>query len=355
MTPYSKENPFHARLKNRTPLTAPDSAKQSHHVELDLTGSNLTYQPGDCVAIMPTNSPDVVDRTLEALGGDESLRHFLTHEANVSHISKGLLRLLSTRIPHLAPLLERENRDQLKHFLDQHEVWDLLETHGNPFTPEEITAKLTKLMPRFYSIASAMSAVGDEVHLTVRHVQYTCRDIRRLGVCTHLLCERTPLDATLPLFIHTANHFRLPQDDNTPIIMIGPGTGIAPYRAFLQERNARNAPGKNWLFFGEWTQKGHFFYETLWTHLVDQDRLRLTTAFSRDQAHKVYVQDKMREHSDELFQWLEAGATLYVCGDAHQMAPAVEQALLDIIAPHTDPKPYLKSLRQSGRYLKDVY
>ena len=355
MTLFSKDNPFPARLKHREPLTAPDSDKQSHHVELDLTGSGLTYEPGDCVAILPTNTPDVVDRTLEALGGDDSLRPFLTHEANVSHISKGLLRLLATRIPHLAPLLERNNRTQLKHFIDQHEVWDLLETYGNPFTPQEICAKLTKLVPRYYSIASSMAEVGDEVHLTVRHVDYTSRDIRRLGVCTHLLCERAPLDTTLPLYIHSADHFRLPEDDATPIIMIGPGTGVAPYRAFLQERLARGASGKNWLFFGEWTRSGHFFYEPLWQRLIDQNKLRLTTAFSRDQAHKVYVQDRMREHADEIFRWLEEGATLYVCGDAHSMAPAVEQTLLDIVAPHADPKSYLKSLRQTGRYLKDVY
>jgi sulfite reductase (NADPH) flavoprotein alpha-component len=356
MSLYSKDNPFPASLKDRKVLTAPDSAKRTHHVELDLTGSGLTYEAGDCVAIFATNTPDVVDRTLAALDGDETLRLFLTHEANVSHISKGLLHLLATRIPALQPLLERTNRDQLKAFLEEHEVWDLLETYGNPFTPNEICEKLTKLMPRYYSIASAMPEVGEEVHLTVRHIEYTSRQIRRLGVCTHLLCERAPLGSTLPLFIHPTDHFRLPQDDHTPIIMIGPGTGIAPYRAFLQERLARNAPGKNWLFFGEWTARGHFFYEPFWRDLEARGKLRLTTAFSRDQAHKVYVQDRLREHATDLYHWLEKGAHLYLCGDAHQMAPAVEQTLLDILAPHTaDPKAYLKSLRHNNRYLRDVY
>ena len=205
-----------------------------------------------------------------------------------------------------------------------------------------------------------MQAVGNEVHLTVALLKYTHQGIVRTGVCTQYLCEQAPLyESVIPIYVQPHHGFTLPSEQ-VPIIMIGPGTGIAPFRAFMQERAAKQASGNNWLFFGECHRTHHFFYESFWTDLIDQGKLRLDAAFSRDQEHKVYVQHRMLEQGSEILNWLDQGAHLYVCGDAQRMAKDVEHALLQIFQMHgnkseEESKQYLKALRTEKRYLRDVY
>lgn len=313
---------------------------------LDIRGSGLRYEPGDCVAILPQNPPELIEKTLDSLGASGSeavlcpktgsshtLRDYLAHRANLSRPPRSLVPL--------------EDREAIRDYIERHKVWELPLAK---ISPQELVDALSPLLPRFYSIASSMEHVGEEIHLTVRHLES--------GICTHYLCEGAPVgDRSVPLYIQGAPHFRLPASHETPIIMVGPGTGVAPYRGFIQERLARGATGGHWLFFGEWTREGHFFYESEWNPLVERGALRLATAFSRDQGEKVYVQHRLLEHGEEVWEWLERGAHFYVCGDAKGMAPAVDSALQEIAQLHgnADPKAFVKALRKEGRYLRDVY
>ncbi len=349
---YSKERPFYSQIKERLPLTCPDSPKQTHHIVLDLKDSGLKYKAGDCIGVLVDNPESLVEATLQALGAtgketitrkgqEHNLKEYLTKEANISTLNRGL----ATKF-----FKNTLSRDECKAYCESHTLAELLSSHEHTFSLQEICEKLTALMPRFYSIASSMHEVGEEVHLTVRHIAG--------GVCTEFLCETAPVrETTIPLYVQPTESFCLPEDDDTPIIMIGPGTGVAPYRSFLQERLARGAKGANWLFFGEWTREGHFLYGDYWTKLERLGHLKLDVAFSRDQEEKVYVQHLMNRQAEELFRWLKEGATLYVCGDAGQMAPAVDQALRQIIEDQgdTDASAYIRELRRSKRYLRDIY
>lgn len=364
---YSKNHPFLASIKERYLLTGPGSQKETWHVVLDLKGSGLQYDVGDCVGILPTNSPEVVERTLDNLGlCDGSIRSFLTHKANVTGLTRRIVRAFAEKQPNEAKRRGLEQllaqKDLLEEYLSDRELWDLLYDHPEVrFSGEDIQTLLQPLLPRFYSIASAQRVVGDEVHLTVRHVAYTSRDIRRQGVCTDFLCYRAPVgEPVVGLFIQKTGSFRLPENPTVPIIMVGPGTGVAPYRAFLQERCATAASGPNWLFFGEWTSRSEFFYRDFWQELVNEGRLRLDTAFSRDQEHKLYVQHRMLEKGAVLWDWLEQGAHFYVCGDAKRMAKDVECALQTIVEERkgcdaTSARQFVRQLRRERRYLADVY
>jgi sulfite reductase (NADPH) flavoprotein alpha-component len=259
-------------------------------------------------------------------------------------------------------LISEGQRESLKEYQAAHEVWDTLaENEEVHFTPEEFCHLLQPLLPRFYSIASSMSKVGNEVHLMIADLNYETNGHVRRGICTHFLGQLAEINSTvIPVYIQPSNGFTLPEDDTIPIIMIGPGTGVAPYRAFMQERQARQAMGVNWLFFGEWHKATEFFYEEDWKTFCLKDNLRVETAFSRDQEHKVYVQHLMLDHGKEIFDLLESGAYLYVCGDAHRMAKDVDAALQLLIKVHgnleeTDVKDYIKKLRASKRYLRDIY
>lgn len=355
MSAFSRESPFYARIRERYSLNRPGSAKDTQHIVLDLSGSGLTYRAGDCVAILPTNDAELVERILNAIGatGDEeivdtrresrtALRSYLTHSAELGQVTKGLMRLV-----------QREAVG--------HHVWDLLEESDSSPSPQELVDQLLPLMPRFYSIASAQSAVGDEIHLTVANFRYLSNAIERAGVCTHYLCEQAPLrEAIIPIYLQPTRHFLLPKRGDSPIIMIGPGTGVAPFRAFLQERMATGATGGHWLFFGEWTRQCDFLYQEYWEEQVSKGSLRLSTAFSRDQAEKVYVQHRMWEERADLWNWLQQGAYLYVCGDAKRMAKDVEAMLLLIAEeqgnlPKGEGRTWVKELRRDGRYLRDVY
>lgn len=381
-TSYSKQHPFPASIKERYTLSQPGSKKNTQHLVLDLRGSGIRYEAGDSLGIFPQHDSELVDKTLQVLkatgkeiiqskqtGESITLVDYLTSKANITDISLKLFGEVAVRQPdadkkhHLKELCREDNREAYKAYLQKHEVWDFLAANEEViFHLQELADLLMPLLPRFYSISSSQRFVGDEAHLTVAHFEYEANGHKRRGVCTHYLCQLAePTLPVVPVFVQPSHGFYLPQDIHVPLIMIGPGTGIAPFRAFLQERILHHqSTGKHWLFFGEWNRAYDFFYEEDWQELSQKGHLHLELAFSRDQEHKIYVQHKMWEKGEELFQWLEEGAYLYVCGDAQRMAKDVEATLQMIIQEFgrkeaQAAKEYLKSLRQQKRYLRDVY
>ncbi len=369
---YSRAQPYLSRIKERFLLTKPASTKKTYHIALDISGSKIFYQVGDSVAILPSNDPEIVDRIVKRLhaSGEEEIfdsrsnslfkfRDYLVHKANVNRINSALFKLLCER--ENSPLLLPENKAELAAYLQSHTLLEILERHPAPLSPSELCKSLMPLMPRFYSIASSLRVFPDEIHLTVAHVSYVAEGQIRLGVGTHFLCDRAVIDETpIPIYIQPSNHFSLPRDPDASIILIGPGTGIAPFRAFLQERLALQEQGRNWVFFGERNRASDFYYDDFWTDLEKQGRIRLDLAFSRDQAEKIYVQHKMIENKKALWNWLQTGAYLYVCGDAEEMAKDVDLALHRIAREEgalseEDARLYVKKLRAEKRYLLDVY
>lgn len=328
---FTRKKPFCAKIKERFALTKPGSTKETYHVVLDIKDSDMEFKVGDSIGILAQNDPVLVQRMIASMGasGDEqileprtnepmTLRDFLTHKANLSRY----------------------------------------EEHG--ISLQDLNQNFAPLLPRFYSVASSPKTHPEEVHLTVTLSTYTYNGELRYGVASHFLCHLAREDSTLvPSYVQVAPHFMLPHDD-APIIMVGPGTGVAPFRGFMQERLARAARGKNWLFFGERHRAFDFFYEEFWTPLATDNKLKLDLAFSRDQADKVYVQHKLLENGKELWSWLQDGAYFYVCGDAEPMAKEVEATIVQLAKQHggmsdEDAKAYLKSLRLQKRYLLDVY
>jgi sulfite reductase (NADPH) flavoprotein alpha-component len=380
-TQYNKENPFLSTIKERFWLSQEGSDRQTYHIVLDLKGSGYLYQPGDSLGVFPVNSSKLVNATLEAMGakGDEivhdkhtnepyHLRDFLTRKANLTDISRKFISEIALRQGResqkqkLDWLLADGNKDALKAYLETHQIWDfLLDNAPVPFTHQEIAHLLMPLLPRLYSISSAQRVVGDEVHLTVSRLSYESNNHERFGVCTYYLCDIAPIGLpVVPIYIQAHHGFTTPEDSSKDLIMIGPGTGVAPFRAFMQERLALEATGRHWLFFGERRGAYDFFYQSYWNELVEKGHLQIDTAFSRDQGHKVYVQHRMEEKAEALFEWLENGAIIYVCGDANKMAKDVDATLHGIIEncggmSTAEAKAYMKALRHSKRYLRDVY
>lgn len=374
---YSRENPFLSSLKVRENLCKPGSDKNTHHLVLDISCSGLTYEVGDCIAVQPDNDPLIVESILDSLsiqkncpvldkktGEPTTAEQFLLKKANLSTVSKKLFTEVvnQTNLSSYQELLKEENKQKLKEYLEAREIWDFLMEHkGIKLDPQLFVNTLMPMMPRFYSIASSMHAVQDEVHLTVVHLEYSSNGYQRKGVCTDYLLNRVKLgESVIPIYLQPHKGFTLPADHDVPIIMVGPGTGVAPFRGFMQERIQKNACGSNWLFFGERNRSHHYFYENFWTELQQNGKLRLDVAFSRDQQHKVYVQHKMLENGAELFHWLKNGAYFYVCGDAKRMAKDVEATLQQVVAEHgklseAEARDYLKQLRAEKRYLRDVY
>lgn len=374
---YSRKNPFPARLAVNRKLTAEGSNKDTRHFEIGLEGSGLRYEVGDSLGVFPTNDPSLVSAVLARLGlsGEESvvtsdgapasLRAALATAFILTEPSKQLLQAMADREPaaaRLAALLDPAAKADLETYLWGRDVLDVLEEFPSvQFTAEEFVKVLRKLQPRLYSIASSQKAVGESVHLTVAVVRYEVPHSTRAraGVCSAYLAER--VDGGVPVFVHTAKHFRVPEDPATDVIMVGPGTGIAPFRAFLQERSATGATGRNWLFFGDQKAATDFLYRDELEQAVSSGSLwRLSTAFSRDQAEKIYVQHRMEEHGAELFAWLEGGAIFYVCGDAKRMAKDVDAALHRVVEVHggrdaDGAKEYVEALKKAKRYRKDVY
>jgi sulfite reductase (NADPH) flavoprotein alpha-component len=371
---YHKSNPFPARLLKNVCLNKSGSSKEVRHYELSLQGSGLAYEVGDALGVMPINCPAVVDEVITALRckGDElvklgemetPLREALLRQLDITKPPPALLEAVAKRVPgcELAPLLLADRAPDLKQWLWGRHVIDLLHMLPEPLSTAEFVTLLRKLSPRLYSIASSPKAHREEVHLCVGAVRYQSHGRARHGVASVFLADRVGVTDYVKVFAQPSPSFKLPTNGETPIIMVGPGTGIAPFRAFLEERIATGATGKNWLFFGDQKRSTDFLYEEQLTAWVKEGHLaRLDLAFSRDQEEKIYVQNRMLENGAELWDWLEAGAHFYVCGEAARMASDVDAALHKIIetaggkSPE-DARTYVAGLKSSRRYQRDVY
>ncbi|HEX6323132.1 MAG TPA: hypothetical protein VFZ36_05350 [Vicinamibacterales bacterium] len=377
--PYSPRNPFPARHLSNTRLSGEGSTKDTRHHAISLAGSGMTYLPGDALGVHPENDPALVDLILKRLGasGDEPMddrfkqpstfRALLLHEYDITSPSRRLLEACAERgATSFSSMLEKGHEDELKAYFHahnaSHDVLDVLDDAAAcAFTPEAFIAALRKMQPRLYSIASSLKKHPDEAHLTVVAVTYTVRGRERRGICSTFINDRWPVGETAGVYTQNQQkHFAMPADPSTPMIMVGPGTGVAPFRAFLEEREALAAPGRNWLFFGEQRRATEFFYEDEFTRWARDGFLRLDTAFSRDQAEKVYVQHRMREHARDVYGWLEEGAEFFVCGDKERMAADVDAELHAIVEREggrtpEQAKAYVDDLRKSKRYKRDVY
>jgi sulfite reductase (NADPH) flavoprotein alpha-component len=370
---YSREQPFAASVLANQRIVGRDSVRDVRHVELSLEGSGLHYQPGDALGVWPRNPPALVGQWLEVLQLDGAqevahqgrtlpLRQWLDREREVTRLHRGFIAALSTAGGHdaLVRLLQPEQSTQLAAVLADDQPIDLLRRYPATWRPEALLAALRPLAPRLYSIASSPKAVGEEVHLTVAVVDYEAHGSAHWGAASALLAA-TAEDGRLPVFIEPNERFRLPADDSRDIIMIGPGTGVAPFRAFVQERRESAASGRNWLFFGNRHFASDFLYQVEWQQALQDGSLhRLDLAFSRDTEQKTYIQQRLREQGAELHAWLEDGAHVYVCGDSKHMARDVHAALVDVVAVHGGHSPeaaqaWLGELLQQGRYARDVY
>lgn len=370
-SPWNKRNPYRSRLLVNRLLSAPGSAKEIRHYEFDLGDSGIDYRAGDALAVVPVNDETLVGALLDHLGatGDEDtggrpLAEALRSGREIRTPSKELLADLAERAPdgELAAVLARGDRAALDDWLATRDVLELLRDTGSAGPgAAELLPLLRPLQARQYSISSSPLAHPGRIHLTVASVRYDSPGRRHTGVASTYLADRLADGADAGVYLQPNASFGVPADDDTPMIMIGPGTGIAPFRGFLHERAARGANGPNWLFFGDQHRRTDFVYEDELAGLRDRGVLtRLDLAFSRDQAEKIYVQTRMRESARELYDWLEDGAYLYVCGDASRMAKDVEAALLDVIAGQRargadDAADYLAELRRAKRYVRDVY
>lgn len=374
---YSRKNPFPATLTVNRKLTGEGSGKDTRHFEISLEGSGLAYEVGDSLGVFPTNDPALVASLLETLGygGDEMvanpagvqtpIRDALLKDFIITEPSKQLLAAIAEKdssAEFLKDLLDPSVKTSLDEYVWGRDVLDpLLEFTAARFTPEEFVPLLRKLQPRLYSISSSQKVVGESVHLTVAVVRYSSYNRARAGVCSSFLAERASAPGAVPVFAHTAKHFRVPEDPATNMIMVGPGTGIAPFRAMLQERQATGASGKNWLFFGEQRSSSDFFYrDEFEKYQADGVLSRLDTAFSRDQEYKIYVQHRILEAATELYEWFENGACFYICGDAARMAKDVDAALHQVVQKAGGKTPeqaieYIDALKKAKRYRKDVY
>jgi sulfite reductase (NADPH) flavoprotein alpha-component len=370
---YSRKNPFPAELKERVLLNGKGSAKETIHLELNLDGSGMDYTVGDALAVIPHNATDVVDALLETTqlnpeepvslkAGEFSLREALTRQLDITALSKPVL----TRYNEFAQNADLDallnDTDQLNDYIWGRQIIDILvDFPAQDLDAQQLVSIMRKLPPRLYSIASSPKAHEGEVHLTVGVVRYESQGRARKGVCSSFLADGVESEQTVDVFVSPNKKFRLPNDPQTPIIMVGPGTGIAPFRAFIEERAATAATGKNWLIFGDQHYLTDFLYQSeLQSYLEDGVLTKLDVAFSRDQAHKIYVQDRMLENSDALFKWLEAGAVFYVCGDASRMAHDVDTALHTIVRKEgnmsaAQAEDYVQQLKSENRYLRDVY
>lgn len=380
---YTKDHPFPARLTENRLLSKPGSAKETRHFVVSLAGSDLHYKAGDSLGIYPTNRPEDVEEIIRRIGatGDEpvspvmlklpapvSLREALTSRLALAGPTAKILNTLAAKVTdaagkaRLAGLLAPEAKEQLAAYLAQHEYPDLLaEFPGAKLTPQELVDHMRKLMPRLYSIASSSRMYPQEIHLTVAVVRYETNGRQRAGVCSTFLADRVRVDTTpMPVFV-SHSHFGPPEDGARDIIMVGPGTGIAPFRAFVQDRIARGATGRNWMFFGDQRRATDYLYEEEWEAWLKAGQVaRVDLAFSRDQPQKIYVQDRMRENAAELWAWIKGGACFSVCGDAKRMAKDVDAALHEIIAQQggmdaAAAAEYVKQLKKDKRYQRDVY
>jgi sulfite reductase (NADPH) flavoprotein alpha-component len=374
---FSRTSPFQAEVLENLCLNGRGSIKETRHLELSIEGSGLTFAPGDSLGIYPQNDPVLVDLLIQKMKWDpeeivtinkkgevSTLKEALTTHFEITILTKPLLKSAAdlTANEGLKELISAYNEEKLRAYLEGRDLLDLICEYG-PWsgTAQDFISILRKMPARLYSIANSLNANPDEVHLTIGSVRYDSLGRQRNGVCSILCAERLQPGDTLPVYIQHNDNFKLPTNSNTPIIMVGPGTGIAPFRAFMQEREEMKAEGKSWLFFGDQHFRTDFLYQTEWQKWIEKGVLtRMDVAFSRDTDHKVYVQHRMLEKSNELFQWLEEGAAVFICGDEKNMAHDVHQTLIDILEKEgcmsrEKAQEYLADMQQQKRYQRDVY
>lgn len=376
-TTYSRTKPFEAEVYENINLNGRGSNKETRHLELSLERSNLQFDPGDSVGIYPKNDPGLVDALLAEMNWDpeesvvlnaqgdlSALKRALTCHFEITVLTKPLLVKAAelSKDEKLKELLEPENDEALKEYIYGRDLLDLVQDFG-PWdgTANDFTSLLRKIPPRLYSVASSLAANPDEVHLTIGTVRYSIEERERYGVCSGEFAHRIEPGDTIPVYVQKNANFSLPENQDTPIIMIGPGTGVAPFRSFLEEREELDADGKSWLFFGDQHYVTDFIYQVEWQRwLKDGVLTKMDIAFSRDTVEKVYVQHKIAENSEELYQWIEEGAVIYVCGDEKYMAVDVHETLLSIIKKEgnkseEEANAFLTTLQQENRYQRDVY
>lgn len=370
---YSRQHPFNAEILEHTQLNGRGSNKETTHIELSIEGSGFTFEPGDSVGIYPENNPELVDAILQEMNWDSKERVEVKGEKFT--LREALLRyydITSITLPLLNKLSSFSENKTLKEYVER-ESFDIKEVEGKDFLDilkefgpwkgsfTDFLSALRPLAPRLYSIANSLEAYPEEVHVTIGSVKYEAHGRSRFGVCSVYCADRKEIGDTLPIYIQKNPNFRLPKNHDDDIIMIGAGTGIAPYRAFMQEREEKESGGRNWLFFGDQHYRTDFLYQVEWQQWKKQGLLtNIDLAFSRDSKEKVYVQHRMWEKKEELYDWLEQGAYVYVCGDKDTMAKDVEKTLLAIIQKvgnktEEEAKVYVQTLREEKRYQRDVY
>ena len=371
---YDKRHPFPAEVLVNQKITGAGSSKDVRHVELSLEGSGLSYEPGDSLAVIAHNPPQLVaqflslleyaaDTSVHVFDEDMTIAEALHSKLEITAPNLGFLRAWAefSAADELRNLLLADNQDALSAFIDTHQIFDVINRFPAEISAAEFAGSLRKLSPRSYSIASSQSANPDEVHLTVAAVRYTAFGSEHWGAASTYLADRLEVGDRVSVYVEPNSRFRLPAEQNTPVIMIGPGTGVAPFRAFVEERTEQQASGKNWLIFGERNFSSDFLYQLEWQRYLKQGHLhRLDVAFSRDQQEKVYVQDRIIGNAAEVYAWINDGAVIYVCGDAKHMASDVDAALIDVLVSQSgcsrdDANSRLKEMRRSGKYQRDVY
>ena len=371
---YDKSNPFPALLLKKYNLNNEGSAKETFHAEISLEGSGLSYEAGDALGVIPQNASDLVDAFLEVTGLDREevvaideetslpLETILRNKVDLRIVTKVVLTKYA-KAAGIDELLEKcADREWVKEYTWGRDWVDVIKDYpaGN-LSAADFGSFMRPLAGRLYSIASSILAHPNEVHLTVGTVRYEAFGRQKKGVCSTFISDMWDEGATAGVYFHHNKNFKLPEDGSLPVIMIGPGTGIAPFSAFVEERLATGATGKNWLFFGDQHEASDFLYKSEWDAYLESGALsKLDVAFSRDQAEKIYVQDRMRENAAEIWEWISAGGFFYVCGDASRMAKDVNTALIDIAAEHggmdeKEAAAYVKQMQKEKRYGRDVY
>lgn len=375
-TEYSRSHPFYAEVLENLNLNGRGSDRETRHIELSLEGSGLTYEPGDSLGVFPENHPRLVEELIDAMGwnpeeaveagkaGSLPLREALTRYYEITVLTKPLLEQAAALAPAsgLGGLLSPKRQQELRTYIQDRDLLDLVQDYQLKGIPAGSFVKILRKIPaRLYSISSSPQAYPDEVHITVRAVRYESQGRDRYGVCSVQLAERIQPGDKLPIFIQSNSNFKLPENPETPVILIGPGTGVAPFRSFLGEREETGASGKSWLFYGDQHFFTDFLYQVEWQRWLEKGVLtRMDVAFSRDTDRKVYVQHRMLEKARELYQWLQEGAAVYVCGDEKKMAHDVHTALATILEQEgglssEEAAAYLLNMQQEKRYQRDVY
>lgn len=371
-TVYSRKHPWEARVLESIQLNGRGSSKETYHLELDLAGSNMHYQPGDALAVVPVNEDPLVEEVLKAarlpegesvdLGTERlPLSAALANRRELSVLTRDVMERYAALAPHAQLQELLTDTKQLQPYLYGRDIADLLTDFPTELSAQTLVETLRPLPSRAYSIASSLLAHPDEVHLTVGAVRYEAFGRQKQGACSTFLADRVAVDDTVKVFVEHNEYFKLPQNQDTDVIMVGAGTGVAPFRAFVEERVELGAAGRNWLFFGNPNFTTDFLYQTEWQQYLKQGKLnKLHVAFSRDQAEKIYVQNRLLENAQEVFDWLENGANFYVCGDKVRLGAAIQAALTQVVQQAGGlsadaATEYVRNLKKQRRYLEDVY